>query len=54
MSDNQIRNGLRCGVKTCNEIAIGVYAKSWICGRCLMKIENKMRENNKKMLELIE
>ena len=52
--DNQIKNELRCSIKTCNEVAIGVFANSWICGRCLMKIENKMRENSKKLLELIE
>lgn len=54
MADSQIRNSIRCQIPNCNNVALGVFNGKWICGLCLLKIERKIKEQNKKMLEIFE
>ena len=36
------------------EQSVGVYRQKWICGYCLIKFENKIKELNNKTLDLME
>ena len=52
--DNNIRNSLKCQVANCGNVALGVFNSKWVCGECLIKIENKIREQQRKMFEIFE
>lgn len=34
--------------------ALGVFRNKWICGICLLKFENKIRQQNNRALDIIE
>lgn len=39
----------------CNkEKALGPFRNKWICGRCLLKIEQKVNEERNKFLDVVE
>ncbi len=50
--DQQIRNNIKCHI--CPGVAIGVFDNKWICGRCLLKIEDKLKQEKRKYYDLIE
>ena len=52
--DNNIRNSLKCQMTNCDNVALGVFNSKWVCGECLIKIENKIREQQRKMFEIFE
>jgi len=39
----------RCQKEGCGELAITVYASTWLCGRCIEKVCNKIKQ---KQMEL--
>ena len=49
--DNQIKHNLKCNI--CNDVALGVFGGKWICGRCLLKIEEKVKEQKKRFFEIV-
>ena len=55
MTDNQILN-LECqyDFPGCDKRALGLFNGKWSCGRCILKIENRLREKAKKEFEIIE
>lgn len=36
------------------EQALGVFRDKWICGRCLLKFEDKIKQERNKFLDIIE
>lgn len=36
------------------EQALGMFRNKWICGKCLIKFENKIKAQNSKVLDIIE
>lgn len=52
--DEQIRNRCVYDFDGCNHVALAVFSGKLICGLCYLKIENKIKEHRRKMLETIE
>lgn len=49
----EITNSPKCQV--CEyEQALGMFRNKWICGKCLLKFENKIRTEQNKVLDIIE
>lgn len=49
----ELRNKPLCNV--CEvEQAIGVFRNKWICGKCLLKFENKIRQERNRFLDIVE
>jgi len=36
------------------EQVIGLFRGKWTCGRCMLKFEDKIRQHNNKILDIIE
>ncbi len=36
------------------EQALGVFRQKWICGKCLLKFETKIRQERNKFLDIVE
>lgn len=36
------------------EQALGLFRNKWVCGKCLLKFENKIRQERNKVLDIIE
>ncbi len=36
------------------EQSLGVFRNKWICGRCLLKFENKINQERDKFLDIVE
>jgi len=49
--DNQITHNLKCNI--CNDVALGVFGGKWVCGRCLLKIESKIKEQKARFFEIV-
>ena len=44
--------GPECVVKRCKNQAIGLYGSSWVCGKCMVKlIEKEKQEKIKRVRE---
>ena len=54
MSDEQIRNSIRCQIPNCNNVALGMFRGKWVCGICLLKFESKIRQEQNKFLDIVE
>ena len=54
--DTQIRNNLECQLnyEGCDKHVLGVVNNKWSCGRCMLKIEEKMKRVQQKLWELVE
>lgn len=54
--DEQIRNSLVCqfNYDGCDKRVLGVVNAKWSCGRCMLKIEEKMKLVQQKLWELTE
>lgn len=44
----------KCAVKICENGALVAYGNKWICGRCMMRIINKQKENQNREIEDLE
>lgn len=49
----KILNQLICQVCE-KERALGVFNNKWMCGRCLLKFEEKIKQRQRQELDLIE
>jgi len=47
-------NRPKCAVKGCENKAFVAYGNKWICGACMVKIINKQKEQQNKMIEELE
>ena len=36
------------------EQALGVFRNKWICGKCLLRFESKIKQQNSRILDIIE
>jgi len=53
--DNQILNGeCQYNFEGCDKKVLAIFRSKWTCGRCLIKIENKLREKARKEIQEIE
>jgi len=44
----------KCSVKGCENNALTLYGTRWICGECMIKIINKQKEKQDKIIEELE
>ena len=53
--DTQIKNSLKCQIKDCSNLAMGIGPTGkWTCGLCIIKFEKIFKEERKKYLEIME